>query len=149
MAHSATTDVPTPTDSEAADRSSGPILFFDGHCSLCNAAVDFTMARSKSIRFAPLQGETAARLLSDEQRDLNSVALRLPDGTVHRRSTASLVAMRFFGGLWPLVGRIALLVPRFVRDGVYRVIAANRYRWFGKTETCRLPTPEEQVRFLP
>ena len=116
---------------------------------MCNAAVDFCLKRSDDLLFAPLQGETATAKLAPGDRDLNSVVLLQPSGEVFRRSTASLEAAKTFGGVWPLLASLGLLVPRFLRDGVYRVIAKNRYRWFGRRDKCRLPTPDEASRFLP
>lgn len=136
-----------------------PILFFDGVCGLCNSFVDFCLSRDHrgAFRYATLQGETATRLLS--QAGLGDSATGSPgewmrsvvlweDGKVHRKSEAVLRVFAGLGGIWKLavVGR---LLPRGLRDLVYDFIARNRYRWFGKRETCRLPKPEERARFLP
>jgi predicted DCC family thiol-disulfide oxidoreductase YuxK len=125
-----------------------PILFFDGVCNLCNASVDFLMRhdRSRRLRFAPLQGETAARRVP-AALEVSSVAL-WAGGRLFRESGAALRALALMGGPWRLV--LALLViPPFLRDGAYEWIARNRYRWFGERKACRMPTAAERDRFLP
>jgi predicted DCC family thiol-disulfide oxidoreductase YuxK len=126
----------------------GPIVFFDGVCNLCNASVAFLIRhdRRARLRFASLQGETAARMVPDAKA-IASVAL-WEKGKLHRRSGAALRMIARMGGPWRAAAAL-LLVPPFIRDGVYEWIARNRYRWFGKRESCRLPTAAEAGRFLP
>jgi predicted DCC family thiol-disulfide oxidoreductase YuxK len=128
-----------------------PILFFDGMCGLCNSSVDFVMKRDTRdvFRYAPLQGETAAEHLSESDReDLDSVVLKMPDG-LYRHSSAIVRILWKLPGIWPVLGTMLWLIPRPLRNFGYRVVAKNRYRFFGKKETCRLPTPEEIGRLLP
>ena len=127
------------------------ILFFDGHCNLCNNSVDFVITRDKKrvFRFAPLQGETAKDVLGDVNIDLehpDSFVLS-KDNKVYFRSTAALMVARQLGFPWSLMS-VFLVVPPFIRDAVYNLIARNRYKWFGRKETCRLPSPEERSLFL-
>ncbi len=127
------------------------ILFFDGHCNLCNNSVDFVITRDKKrvFRFAPLQGETAKDVLGDVNIDLehpDSFVLS-KDNKVYFRSTAALMVARQLGFPWSLTS-LFLVVPPFIRDAVYNLIARNRYKWFGRKETCRLPSPEERSLFL-
>jgi len=127
------------------------ILFFDGHCNLCNNSVDFVITRDKKrvFRFAPLQGETAKDVLGDVNIDLehpDSFVLS-KDNEVYFRSTAALMVARQLGFPWSLMS-VFLVVPPFIRDAVYNLIARNRYKWFGRKETCRLPSPEERSLFL-
>jgi|SRR5436190_3984708 len=128
-----------------------PILFFDGVCGLCNASVDFVMKRDTKdvFRYAPLQGETAAEHLSAQEReDLNSVVLKTSEG--YYRYTSAIVRILWkLPGIWPVLGTLLWLIPRPIRNSGYRLVAKNRYRFFGKKETCRLPTPEEIGRLLP
>jgi predicted DCC family thiol-disulfide oxidoreductase YuxK len=134
-----------------------PILFFDGVCGLCNGFVDFLMARDRrgAFRFATLQGETAARLLAGTGggssegpgERMRSVVL-WQDGRAYRRSEAVIRLFTGLGGIWKLAAAGRLL-PAGFRDLLYDFIARNRYRWFGKRETCRMPKPEERARFLP
>jgi predicted DCC family thiol-disulfide oxidoreductase YuxK len=123
------------------------VVFFDGVCGLCSRSVDFILARDRTgaIRFAPLQGETAARELGD--RRIDSIVVR-EGGRLYRRSAAVLRIASALGGVWRLLAALARPIPRPLRDLLYDVIARHRYRWFGKRDTCRLPTPEERARFL-
>jgi predicted DCC family thiol-disulfide oxidoreductase YuxK len=126
------------------------ILFFDGICGLCNRTVDFLIARDRKakIRFAPLQGRIASAVLPARIRlDLNTVIL-WDKGKILNRSNAVLTSLFLLGFPWSLA-RLLLLVPRILRDFAYDLIASNRYSWFGKRETCRLPSHEERQRILP
>jgi predicted DCC family thiol-disulfide oxidoreductase YuxK len=123
------------------------IVFFDGVCNLCNAFVDFVIRRNSDLRFSSLQGQTAAKTLPPQLvNDLPSVVLKHGD-QVFTESTAALKILVQLNGLWFLMG-VFLIVPKLLRDPVYRWIGRHRYAWFGKRETCRLPTPEERSRFL-
>ncbi len=128
-----------------------PIIFFDGVCGMCNAFVNLILRidRKQTFLFAPLQGSTARHLLpplADDAREWSMIYV--DEAGIHDQSDASLEVYRRLGGIWGLLG-LARYVPRRIRNPVYRVIARNRYRWFGKRETCRVPTLEEQARFLP
>ena len=136
-----------------SDSEPNAVVLFDGVCNLCNGAVTFIIDRDPDayFRFAPLQSETGGARLEPGHRDpdridaLESIVL-LENGQRFTRSTAALCIARRLRGVWPLYAFI--VVPRPVRDRVYRWIARNRYRWFGKTDACRLPTPELARRFL-
>ncbi|MGF1484981.1 MAG: thiol-disulfide oxidoreductase DCC family protein [Opitutales bacterium] len=130
------------------------MLFFDGVCNLCNGTVRLLMRldRKARLRFAPLQGETARALLPAELRETGmdgSLVLWMPSGTatLHRRSEGALEAVRLLGWPWKALAFFKLL-PLSWRDGLYRWVARHRYRWFGRSETCRLPTAAERARFL-
>jgi predicted DCC family thiol-disulfide oxidoreductase YuxK len=128
-----------------------PTILFDGVCNLCNGSVQFILKRDPQarFRFASLQSEAGRRLVTEQGLDpevLNSVIL-IEDGRVYRESTAALRIARHMAGAWKLL-RVFVLIPRPIRDVAYRLIARNRYRWFGKSETCWLPTPELRARFL-
>lgn len=128
-----------------------PVVLFDGVCNFCNASINWVIDRDRRgrIRFAPLQGPTGQTLLRRfglATQELTSLVV--VEGNRHlTRSTGALRLTRYLDGLWPLLG-VFLCVPPGVRDRVYDFIAANRYRWFGKLEACRLPTPELRQRFL-
>lgn len=129
----------------------GPIIFFDGVCAMCNRFVDLVLRvdRRGVFKFAPLQGETARRLLPvlpDNPAEWSVVYL--DERGIHDQSDASLEVYHRLGGLWTLLGLLRF-VPKGFRDRVYRIVATNRYRWFGRRETCRVPQPEERERFLP
>ena len=124
------------------------IVFFDGVCNLCNASIDFLIRRkSKQLYFASLQGETArVRLGSAKVQTLSSVIL-YRDGAIYEKSDAVLEIFTLLGGVWTFF-QIFRVVPSFIRDWVYDFIASRRYEWFGRRETCRLPTTEERAYFL-
>jgi predicted DCC family thiol-disulfide oxidoreductase YuxK len=131
--------------------SSLRIVFFDGVCNLCNASVDYLVRRDRKrhLRYASLQSDIGQRMLADVGLPTSEFGsfIYLDRGRLHMRSSGAIrVAMRL-GGLWTLMG-IFLMVPPFIRDAVYDGVARNRYRWFGKRDTCRLPTPEERDLFL-
>ena len=157
---------------------SHPILFFDGVCGLCNRFVDLMLRadRRGRYRYAPLQGETAQRLLGPQDQDqagdpetgdretgdppLGSSQVSdsqtgdpqsfvfLEKDKRYEQSNAVLLALSGLGGTWRLIS-LLYVFPRPLRDFVYRIVARNRYRWFGRRDECRLPTPEERDRFLP
>lgn len=128
-----------------------PVVLFDGVCNLCNGSVQFILKRDPQarFRFASLQSDAGRSLLQEHGLDpeaLSSVVV-IDGGQAWRESSAALRIARYLPGGWKLL-RIFTLVPRPLRDAVYRWIARNRYRWFGKMETCWLPTPELKGRFL-
>lgn len=128
-----------------------PIILFDGVCNLCNASVNFVIDRDPRgvFRFGALQSEQAAPILVEHgiaDEALDSIVL-LEGGRVFRRSTAALRIARRLGGGWPIL-YLFIIVPPFLRDIIYRWIANNRYRWFGRSESCRVPTPDLRERFL-
>ena len=128
-----------------------PIVFFDGVCGLCNRLVDFLLRTDKkdSFRVAPLQGETAQRMLPALTEDAETWSvLYLDERGLHDQSDVTIQVCRRLGGVWGLVGLLRM-IPKSLRNVGYRYIARNRYGWFGKHDTCRLPDPEEQARFLP
>jgi predicted DCC family thiol-disulfide oxidoreductase YuxK len=126
-------------------------VFFDGVCNLCNGAVRFIAANDpqRSFRFASLQSPQARELLGDRvtgAREPDSIVL-LAGGRRYERSDAALHIALGMRAPWPLAFA-AILIPRGVRDTVYTWIARNRYRWFGRTDTCALPPPGLRERFL-
>jgi len=127
-----------------------PTIFFDGVCGLCNKSVDFIIRHdtNRVFSFAPLQGETAAKILpSKDITNLDTLVLSDEKG-IHYRSTAALrIAWHLGGGLTLFAA--FFVIPRFLRDPVYNLIAKNRYRMFGKKDSCRIPSPEERSFFLP
>jgi predicted DCC family thiol-disulfide oxidoreductase YuxK len=127
------------------------IIFFDGVCNLCNSSVDVVMRHDKSasFKFASLQSDFAKRVLPEfgvEPSDLDSIAL-IDNGIVYQRSSAALKIAGKLSGLYPLLG-VFWIVPKGLRNLVYDWVARNRYKWFGKKDSCRLPTAEERALFL-
>ena len=141
---------------ERSPPSAGPepvgVVLFDGHCNLCNGTVNFLLARDsrERLRFASLQSEAGRRLLVAHglpvETDPGSFVY-VEGGRAFVRSDAALALARRLDGAWPMLAALRI-VPRVLRDAVYRVVARNRYRWFGRTATCRVPTPELRRRFL-
>ncbi|WCN38770.1 thiol-disulfide oxidoreductase DCC family protein [Aneurinibacillus uraniidurans] len=128
-----------------------PVILFDGVCNLCEGSVRFIIQRDPGavFRFAALQSKAGTRLLQAYHSDAampDSVVV-IESGKVYTHSTAALRICRHLSGLWPLLYGF-MIVPRVLRDGVYRWVARNRYRWFGKKEACLMPTPDIQARFL-
>ncbi|MFB0905115.1 MAG: thiol-disulfide oxidoreductase DCC family protein [Nonlabens sp.] len=127
------------------------IVLFDGVCNLCNGAILFLIKRDKNdrFRFAPLESEVGKKLLLKHQIDpskIDSIVL-VSDNTAFTKATAALNISRHLSGLWPLLYSL-IIIPNFITDAVYDFIARNRYRWFGKKESCMIPTPELQSKFL-
>lgn len=129
-----------------------PVVFFDGHCNLCNGLIKFIIRHDKRkvFRFAPLQGTTASTLrdVTPYAVAMQSILLRLPDGNIFQESTAVLRILRKLSFPYNLAYGL-IIFPRFLRDPIYRLVGANRYKWFGKREECMVPTPELMERFLP
>lgn len=129
-----------------------PVVLFDGVCNLCNGSVQFILRHDPEgrFRFAALQSEAGRRLLAHKGIDpsrLDSLVLLDAEGRCSVQSAAALQIARQLRG-WPRLAAPLILVPRPIRDGVYRFVARRRYRWFGRRESCWLPTPELRQRFL-
>ena len=127
------------------------IILFDGVCNLCNASVDFILKRDPKDRFmvGALQELPGKNLLSNfnvPSEYLDSLVL-IEEGEIYFRSTAALRIARKLDGLWPIFYPL-ILFPETWRDWVYNWIGKNRYRWFGKKSTCRIPTEKEKSKFL-
>jgi predicted DCC family thiol-disulfide oxidoreductase YuxK len=133
------------------DFSQHPALFFDGTCNLCNGTVDFVIKRDKKhvFRFGSLQGTTAHEIVPEyaEEARLSTVVLVTGEGQFIR-STAILKVLQGLGGFWKFLGTLGFILPRAFRDWCYKLVAGNRYRIWGKKDSCRLPTPEERSLFL-
>ncbi|MFP4157060.1 MAG: thiol-disulfide oxidoreductase DCC family protein [Opitutales bacterium] len=141
-----------PTNSKlTASTEALPILFFDGDCGLCTRSVRFLMRRDRAqrLRFAPLQGETAAALLEPKLRkSLSTVVYHRDSAPWLTRSDAVLHALIDTRSAWRYLARLALVVPRAWRDWIYDRIAQNRHRFLPK-KACPLPTAQERSRILP
>ena len=127
------------------------IILFDGVCNLCNGVVSFVIKRDKknSLQFAPLQSETAYVLLSKYKmytQEMQSFIF-IENGKVDTQSTAALRVCRHLSGAWPALYTL-IIIPSFIRNSIYKWIAKNRYKWFGKKDECMIPTPELRAKFL-
>ena len=128
-----------------------PVILFDGVCNLCSGSVQYVIKHDpqRIFRFASLQSSFAQKILADHHlplNDFNSFVL-YENNRVYTRSTAALFAAKRLSGPVKVLS-IFLIVPKFIRDGVYNIIAKNRYKWFGKREACWLPTPALKTLFL-
>lgn len=128
-----------------------PLILFDGVCNFCNGAVNFTIKRDKKaiIQYAPLQSEKGRLFLRQYNLPVEEMRsfIFIEDGKVYMRSTAALRVCRYLRGGWPACYGL-IIVPGFIRDGIYNWVAKNRYKWFGKKDQCMVPSPEVRRRFL-
>ena len=144
----------TPAAAGTNEKTGLNVVFFDGVCALCNGSVRLFIRRDRNtvLSFAPLQGETFATLNARLEAGLDSMVYVRGHGTdqrqVYVRSEAVLQILRDLGGFWRVVSW-ARIVPRFLRDPIYDLIARKRYRWFGRYDECRLPTPRQKEQLLP
>ncbi len=127
------------------------IILFDGVCNLCNGSVVLIIKRDKKdlFRFAAIQSNEGQELIETHNIDTSKVdSILLIDGEhYYSKSTAALKIARHLAGGYPLLYGFMIL-PRFFRNWVYDIIARNRYKWFGKKESCMIPTPELRSKFL-
>ncbi len=125
-----------------------PILYFDGVCNLCNNAVQFVIRhdKQKKFLFASLQSAAGKEVLQKLPATPDSMVL-YASGKYHLKSSAALHTARLLGGIYALAF-VFIIIPGFIRNAVYDLIARNRYTWFGKREECMIPTPELKSRFL-
>jgi predicted DCC family thiol-disulfide oxidoreductase YuxK len=135
---------------------SGPVLLYDGLCGLCDRSVQFVLRHDRRgvIRFATLQGEYARGVLARHPglAGVDSLVFVETDPAtgeerVATRSTGTLRIARYLGGPWPLA-RVFSLVPRFLRDAAYDLVARTRFRLFGRLDRCRVPEPAQRARFI-
>ncbi len=127
------------------------IILFDGVCNLCAWSVQFIIRRDagRVFRFASLQSEVGRNITRQHGLDKSALSsfILVENGRAWRESDAALRVCKHLPWPWRWLP-VFLLVPRVLRDPVYRLIARNRYRWFGKSDTCLMPTPEMRARFL-
>lgn len=131
--------------------NNNPVILFDGVCNLCNGSVQFVIKHDKAglFTFASLQSEAGQKLLNEYQipgTDLSSFIL-IQDEKAYTKSTAALLVVKQLKGVVKYL-YIFRVIPTFIRDGVYNFVARNRYRWFGRNESCMIPSPELRARFL-
>jgi predicted DCC family thiol-disulfide oxidoreductase YuxK len=139
-----------------SETNSNPIIFYDGVCGLCNRLVQFVLKHDKRdyFRFAALQSDLASTTLLRHNRDphdLDTVYVVVeygqPAERLLARSDAILFLLKHLGGIWKLAA-LGKILPRTLRDATYELVARNRYRVFGKYESCMLPDPKHRAKFL-
>lgn len=138
----------------AARLNEAPIVLIDGHCHLCHRITRYLVEHDKEarFRFAALQSSAGQKALkkagfAENRISFDSFVL-ITDGRCYTKSGAALRVWRGLGG-WRSLGYALIIIPSPIRDAVYDFIARNRYRWFGRSEQCMLPTKEIRDRFLP
>lgn len=128
-----------------------PIILFDGVCNFCDSAVNFVIKRDKKalLKFATLQSSIANQLLAKNNLPANDLSsfVFIENNKIYTRSTGALKVCSYLTGLWPMMYGF-MIVPKFIRDGIYNWISKNRYKWFGKKEECMIPTANVKSRFL-
>lgn len=132
-------------------RKTKSILLFDGLCNLCDFSVKFVIKRDvhKQFLFSSLQSQPSRiflRAQSNFIQNCDSVIL-ITENKVYTKSSAAIKVAQSLKGFWFLMG-VFLIIPKPLRDSIYDGIAKRRYRWFGKFDSCRIPTPEEQSLFI-
>jgi predicted DCC family thiol-disulfide oxidoreductase YuxK len=128
-----------------------PVILFDGVCNLCNNSVQFVIKHdaAKIFRFAALQSDAGQKILNQHNlsaTDFNSFIL-LQNNTIYTKSTAALLVAKQLTGVVKILYAFIIL-PAFIRNVVYNFVAKNRYKWFGKQDSCMMPTADLQSRFL-
>lgn len=130
------------------------IILFDGVCNLCNESVKFIIKKDKKahFKFTSLQSEMGQTLIKSCQNDLDSTkqqsVILIKNNKAYTHSTAALLIAKHLSFPWNLL-YAGILIPKFIRDGIYNIIAKNRYKWFGKvSDACLLPNKEFNSRFL-
>ena len=129
-----------------------PILLYDGVCALCHRVVEFILKHDRrgELRFAPLEGATAARIqdLNPGLRSADTLVWVDAGGAVRIRSAAALAVGEYLGGYWGFAAAVARRCPRFLRDALYDLVARVRYRTFGRYDACPIPPAGHRARFL-
>ena len=130
---------------------SHPVILFDGVCNLCNASVQYVIKHDKKrlFRFASLQSFFGEKVLKENKLPYNTFNsfILLDRNKIYSRSTAALLVAKKLSGLTKLLYGF-IIVPKFIRDFVYNLIAKNRYKWFGKKEACWVPSPQLKSLFF-
>ncbi len=128
-----------------------PVILFDGVCNLCNSSVQFIIKHDKKsiFRFASLQSEFGKRIIEKfdlANKNIDSVML-LENNAIELKSTAALLIAKRLSGIYSAL-YVFIIIPKFMRDSIYDFVALNRYRWFGKQESCMIPKPELKKLFI-
>ena len=125
------------------------IIFFDGVCNLCQGSVRYLIKQDKKgvLKFASLQGNYAKDFVNETKIQSMQSILFFDGKMLYKKSTAVLKLSRLLGG-WHQLLLLGYILPRFVRDWLYNIVAKNRYRWFGKKDQCMLPYKGFENRFL-
>ena len=126
-----------------------PLVFYDGDCLLCSNSIQFLLKKDKrkKLHYAPQQGKTFKQFAIDKTIDAESSVILLKDGAVHTKSAAALAIVRELPYPWKLLYAF-IVIPEFVRNALYDLIARNRKKWFGETDSCYLGGKAYADQFL-
>src|SRR6478752_587907 len=125
------------------------LILFDGICNFCNGSVNYLIQhdKHKRLRFTTLQSETGKALVQKfKLQNIDSIIL-IEENKAYTESDAILRIGKALGGIHKL-GYVFIIIPKFIRNALYKFIAKNRYKWFGQKEECMIPTPEIRERFI-
>ena len=133
------------------NRNDKALILFDGVCTFCTTSVNFTIKHDTHNRFlfAPLQSEAGQQLLSKynlDKKEMDSFVL-IENEKAYTKSTAALHLVKHLNRLYPLL-YVFVIVPPFIRNAIYDYVSRNRYKWFGKRDTCMIPTAEMKKKFI-
>ena len=128
------------------------IILFDGVCNLCNSSVQYVIKHDKKdvFRFVALQSELGRKIITHigiSEKSIDSIILYEPEVAYYYKSTAALEIAKQLGGVFSYA-TIFKILPLSLRDSIYDYVAKNRYTWYGKQESCMIPTPELKAKFL-
>ena len=133
------------------NKSNTAIILFDGICNFCNSSVNFVIRHDKKnhFKFAALQSEAGKNLLEKYTIDVSKTdsIILIENNTVYIKSTAALRISKHLNKLYPLM-YILIIIPAFIRNNVYDYVARNRYKWFGKKDSCMIPGKEIKEKFI-
>lgn len=130
-------------------KKESPLIIFDGICNICNKWVDILIRQDKKkiFYFASLQSDFGKEILQRFPANADS-AILIHTGKIFTNSDVIVEAARILGGKWLMVHFLLKLTPRIIRNGVYTLIARNRYKWFGKRKECLVPDERFMERFI-
>lgn len=128
------------------------VVLFDGVCNFCNNSINFIIRHDKRdyFRYAPLQSPLGQKMLGEhglDKKEITSVIL-FENGKLYTKTSAALRIAKKLNAGWPLFFYLFIWIPPFIRNVVYDIIARNRYRWWGKKDSCMIPSPDVRKKFL-
>lgn len=128
------------------------IILFDGVCNLCESSVQFIIKRDKNdvFRFVAIQsglGQKIIKHIGIDTSKTDSIILYIPEKAYYYKAEAALLIAKELSGIYSVLGYLGFM-PNSIKNAVYDYIAKNRYKWYGKKDTCMIPTPELKAKFL-
>jgi predicted DCC family thiol-disulfide oxidoreductase YuxK len=128
------------------------IILFDGVCNMCNSTVDFLIKidKNRTLKFASLQSDFAKEKLKPFQTSLQTIdsIVFWSNKKIYTEADAVIEILKTIGGFWKFMALIFQIIPKFLRNAMYHFVAKNRYKFFGKRNSCRVPNEEEKERYF-